>query len=149
MAGKKWQAGGKAMVPAAASACLLGILASPGRALAASNYAPSGYVGSWDPNTIREILMGGLAVVFFLAAIIIWAMSALHNVQRVQRRNAAFVSSALNSIGQGIVMVDPRGRLAFCNDSYLEMYGLSRSDLFPRITGRELAELRHILRLSG
>jgi diguanylate cyclase (GGDEF)-like protein/PAS domain S-box-containing protein len=143
MAGKKWQAGGKAMIPAAASACLLGILASPGRALAASNYAPSGYVGSWDPNTIREILMGGLAVVFFLAAIIIWAMSALHNVQRVQRRNAAFVSSALNSIGQGIVMVDPRGRLAFCNDSYLEMYGLSRSDLFPRITGRELAELRH------
>ena len=87
--------------------------------------------------------MGGVAVVLFLAAIIIWAMSALRNVQRRQRRNAAFVSSALNSMSQGIVMVDPRGRLAFCNDSYLEMYGLSRSDLFPRITGRQLAELRH------
>ncbi len=143
MAGKNWQAGGKVVIPAAALACLLGVVASPGRALAASSHAPSGSVGSWDPDTVREILMGGLAVVLFLAAIIIWAMSALRNVQRIQRRNAAFINSALNNVSQGIVMVDPRGRLAFCNDNYLEMYGLSRSDLFPRITGRELAELRH------
>jgi diguanylate cyclase (GGDEF)-like protein/PAS domain S-box-containing protein len=142
MAGKISQAGGKVFNPAAALACLFGVVASLGQASAASNLAPSDYVGSWDPTT-REILTGGLAVVFFLAAIIVWAMSALRNVQRSQRRNAAFVSSALNSMSQGIVMVDPRGRLAFCNDSYLEMYGLSRSDLFPRITGRELAELRH------
>jgi diguanylate cyclase (GGDEF)-like protein/PAS domain S-box-containing protein len=142
MAGKKSQAG-KVLIPAAASACLFGLAASQDRVLAASNLAPPDYVGSWDPGTIREILTGGLAVVFFLAAIIIWTMSALRNVQRSQRRNAAFVSSALNSMSQGIVMVDPRGRLAFCNDSYLEMYGLSRSDLFPQITGRELAELRH------
>jgi diguanylate cyclase (GGDEF)-like protein/PAS domain S-box-containing protein len=143
MVGKIWHAGGKGVIPAAASACLLGIVASPGRVAAASNFAPSGAVSSWDPNTIREILMGGAAVVFFLAAIIIWAMSALRNVQRRQRRNAVFVSSALNSMSQGIVMMDPLGRMAFCNDRYLEMYGLSRSDLFPRITGRQLAELRH------
>ena len=34
-------------------------------------------------------------------------------------------------MSQGIVMVDQRGRLAFCNDSYLEMYGLTRADLSP------------------
>jgi diguanylate cyclase (GGDEF)-like protein/PAS domain S-box-containing protein len=143
MAGKKWQAGSKVLIPAAALACLLGVVAPAVRVSAASSFAPSDYMGSWDSGTIREIMMGGLAVFFFLAAIIIWAMSALRNVQRIQRRNAAFVSSALNSMSQGIVMVDPQGRLAFCNDSYLEMYSLSRSDLFPRITGRELAELRH------
>jgi diguanylate cyclase (GGDEF)-like protein/PAS domain S-box-containing protein len=143
MAGKNWQAGGNAMIPAAALACLLGIVASPGAASADAGFSPSLYVGSWDSNTIREILMAGVAVVLFLAAIIIWAMSALRNVQRSQRRNAAFVSSALNSMSQGIVMVDARGRLAYCNDSYLEMYGLTRSDLFPQITGRQLAELRH------
>jgi diguanylate cyclase (GGDEF)-like protein/PAS domain S-box-containing protein len=149
MTGTKSQAGGKVFYPAAALACLFGVVTLPVRALAASNLAPSDDTGSWDPATIREILMGGLVVVLFLAAIVIWAMSALRNVQRSQRRNAAFVSSALNSMTQGIVMVDPRGRLAFCNDSYLQMYGLTRSDLFPRITGRELAELRHARGMLG
>jgi diguanylate cyclase (GGDEF)-like protein/PAS domain S-box-containing protein len=143
MVGKNSQAGGKVSIPAAALACLSGVVASPGAALAASSRVPSDYGGAWDPNIIGEILLGGLVVVFFLAAIMIWAMSALRNIQRSQRHNAAFVSSALNSMSQAIVMVDPRGKLAFCNDSYLEMYGLSRSDLFPGITGRQLAELRH------
>jgi diguanylate cyclase (GGDEF)-like protein/PAS domain S-box-containing protein len=142
MVGKIWQAGGKGVIPAAALACMLGIVATPGPVSAASYVAPSGTAGSWDPNIVREILMGGAAIVFFLTAIILWAMSALRSVQRLQRRNAAFVSSALNSMSQGIVIVDPHGRLALCNDSYLEMYGLSRSDLFPHITGRQLAELR-------
>jgi diguanylate cyclase (GGDEF)-like protein/PAS domain S-box-containing protein len=142
MVGKIWQAGGKGVIPAAALACLLGIVASPGPVSAAAYVAPSGPAGSWDPDIVREILMGGAAVVFFLTAIILWTMSALRHAQRLQRRNAAFVSSALNSMSQGIVIVDPHGRLAFCNDSYLEMYGLSRSDLFSRITGRQLAELR-------
>src|SRR5216683_3014352 len=112
MVGKIWQAGGKGVIPAAALACLLGIVASPGPVSAASYVAPSGTAGSWDPNIVREILMGGAAVVFFLTAIILWTMSALRHAQRLQRRNAAFVSSALNSMSQGIVIVDPHGRLA-------------------------------------
>jgi diguanylate cyclase (GGDEF)-like protein/PAS domain S-box-containing protein len=143
MAGKNWHAGGKAMIPAAAGACLLGLLAGPGRVLAASGAAAPADAAAWDPDTVRQILTGGGAVVLFLVAVIIWAMAALRTAQNTQRRNSAFVSSALNNMGQGIVMVDPCGRLAFCNDSYLKMYGLSRSDLYPRITGRGLAELRH------
>jgi diguanylate cyclase (GGDEF)-like protein/PAS domain S-box-containing protein len=142
MIGKIWHAGGKGVIPAAAFACMLGIAASPGRVLAAAVDAPSGAGMVWDPGFIRETLMGGAAVIFFLTAIIVWMLSALGSVQRLQRRNTAFVSSALNNMTQGIVMMDPRGRLAFCNDSYLEMYGLKRSDLSPRMTGRQLAELR-------
>jgi diguanylate cyclase (GGDEF)-like protein/PAS domain S-box-containing protein len=141
MVGKIWQASGKGVIPAAALACLLGIVASPGPVSAASYVAPPSPAG-WDPDIVREILMGAAAVIFFLTAIILWAMSALRNVQRLQKRGAAFVGSALNSMSQGIVIVDPHGRLAFCNDSYLDMYGLSRSDLSPRMTGQELAELR-------
>jgi diguanylate cyclase (GGDEF)-like protein/PAS domain S-box-containing protein len=142
MAGKNWQAGGKGRIPAAALACLLVLLASCFAASAAPELAADTASPRLDPNTVREILMAGLAIVLFLAAIIVWAMTAVRGAQRSQRRNANFVSSALNSLSQGIVVVDPRGRLAFCNDSYLEIYGLKRSDLFPNITGRQLAELR-------
>ena len=142
MVGKIWHAGGKGVILAAVFACLLGIVACPGPAAAASYFSSAGTMISWDANIIREILMGGAAVVFFLVAVTVWAISALRNAQRLQRRNAAFIGSALNSMSQGIVIVDPHGRLAFCNDRYLQMYGLSRSDLFSRMTGRQLAELR-------
>jgi diguanylate cyclase (GGDEF)-like protein/PAS domain S-box-containing protein len=143
MAGNNWQAGGKGVIPAAALACLLGMIGSSDPVLAAAGDAVPGVVGSLDPDTIRQILMAGFTVLLFLAAIALWAMSALRDVQRVQRRNAAFVSLALNKVSQGVVMVDRRGRLAFCNDSYLDMYALSRADLVPGMTGRQLAELRH------
>ena len=109
---------------------------------------PHVHTANWHPFMPYGFggVVEGAAVVFFLTAIILWAMSALRNVQRLQRRNAAFVGSALNSMSQGIVIVDPHGRLAFCNDSYLDMYGLSRSDLSPRMTGRQLAELRDAIR---
>jgi diguanylate cyclase (GGDEF)-like protein/PAS domain S-box-containing protein len=57
------------------------------------------------------------------------------------RRNA-FVSSALNNLNQGVVITDPRQRVVFCNDRYLEIYGLVRSDVPPLMNGRELLELR-------
>ena len=40
------------------------------------------------------------------------------------RRNA-FISSALNNLNQGVVMTDPQKRIVFCNDRYLEIYGLT------------------------
>src|SRR5437870_4308989 len=143
MIGKIWHARGKGVIPAAAFARLLGAAIATGQVSTAFAFAPEDAVSLWDPQIVREILMIGAAVVLLLAAIIIWAMSALRQAQRRQRRNAVFVNSALNSMTQGIAIVDPRGRLAFCNDSYLDMYGLSRADLFPQITGRPLAELRH------
>ena len=67
----------------------------------------------------------------FLASIALWILSALRRVKRSQLRRNAFVSSALNNLNQGVVMTDPRQRIVFCNDRYLEIYGLSRSDI-PR-----------------
>ena len=39
-------------------------------------------------------------------------------------------------------MTDPQKRIVFCNDRYLEIYGLARSDISDNMTGPELLELR-------
>ena len=39
-------------------------------------------------------------------------------------------------------MTDAQKRIVFCNDRYLEIYGLVRSDISRNMTGPELLELR-------
>jgi diguanylate cyclase (GGDEF)-like protein/PAS domain S-box-containing protein len=143
MADKNWQAGGKISIPAQAAVCLLASLASSGAAWGVSdNFAPTSYVGSADPNVIWEALIGGIVVCSFLAAIGLWILSALRKVKRSQLRRNAFVKSALNNLNQGVVMTDSQKRVVFCNDRYLEIYGLKRSDISKNMTGPELLELR-------
>jgi diguanylate cyclase (GGDEF)-like protein/PAS domain S-box-containing protein len=143
MAGKNWQAGGKNSIPARASACLVAIVASgaPSRALCAG-FDPARYLASIDPNVLWEILIGVVVVCAFLASVAISIHSALRRVKRSLARRTAYVSSALNSLSQGVVMTDPKMRIIYCNDRYLEIYGLERSDLKPGMTGPELLELR-------
>jgi diguanylate cyclase (GGDEF)-like protein/PAS domain S-box-containing protein len=143
MAGKNWQAGGKISIPARAVVCLLATFASAGAAWGVSdNFAPTSYVGSADPTMIWEALIGGIVVCSFLAAIALWILSALRKVKRSQLRRNAFVKSALNNLNQGVVMTDSQKRIVFCNDRYLEIYGLKRSDISKNMTGPELLELR-------
>jgi diguanylate cyclase (GGDEF)-like protein/PAS domain S-box-containing protein len=143
MAGKNWQAGGKIVVPARAVLCLLVIGAPFGAARAVSdNFAPTSYVGSADPNTIWEILIGSIVVCSFLASIGLWILSMLRKVKRSQLRRNAFVRSALNNLNQGVVMTDSQQRIVFCNDRYLDIYGLARSDIPRNMTGPELLAMR-------
>ena len=143
MAGKNWQAGGKNLIPAQAVVCLVAA-AVPYRAAwgLPDNFAPASYVGSADPNVIWELLIGVVVVCSFLAAIALWVHSALRKVRRAQLRRNAFVSSALNNLGHGVVMTDARQRIVYCNDRYLEMYGLIRSDIAEGMTGPEILKLR-------
>src|ERR1700730_12759166 len=143
MADKNWQAGGKILIPARALACLIVTLV-PLRAASgvSNNFAPTSYVGSAAPNMVWELLIGGIVVCSFLAAVALWVHSALRKVRRSQLRRNAFVSSALNNLSHGVVMTDPRQRIVFCNDRYLEIYGLARSDISRNMTGPELLELR-------
>src|ERR1700732_3198864 len=116
MAGKNWQAGGKNLIPAQAVVCLIAA-AVPYRAAwgLPDNFAPASYVGSADPNVIWELLIGVVVVCSFLAAIALWVHSALRKVRRAQLRRNAFVSSALNNLGHGVVMTDARQRIVYCN----------------------------------
>jgi diguanylate cyclase (GGDEF)-like protein/PAS domain S-box-containing protein len=143
MADKNWQAGGKILIPAQAAVCLVATLAPFGTAWAVSDrFAPTSYVGSADPNTIWEMLIGGIVVSAFLAAIALWILSALRKVKRSQLRRSAFVRSALNNLSHGVVMTDASKRIVFCNDRYLEIYGLARSDITRHMTGPELLAMR-------
>src|SRR6266576_3744748 len=143
MAGKTRQAGSKDLIPAQAVACLAGVLAPCDAALAFSgNFAPVSYVGTIDPNVIWEILIGGVVICAFLASVALWIHSALRRVKRLQARKNAFVSSALNNLSHGVVMTDPERRIVFCNDRYLDIYGLARSDMPKNITAPELLALQ-------
>src|SRR6478736_3597471 len=146
MAGKNWRTGGKDSIPARALVCLLATAASCGPVRAAppssGGFAPSSYIGNLDPNVIWELLIGGIVAVSFAAAAGLWVLTALRRVKRSQLRRSAFVSSALNNLSQGVVMTDARRRIIFCNDRYLDIYGLIRSDVARNMTGPELLEMR-------
>jgi diguanylate cyclase (GGDEF)-like protein/PAS domain S-box-containing protein len=141
MASKNWQAGGKIIGSALAVVCLLAMPLSVSRA-ASGDFAPPSYIGSMDPHFIWELLIGVVVVVSFLAAVALWVMSALRKVRHSQLRRNAFISSALNNLSQGVVMTDPQKRVVFCNDRYLEIYGMTRADIRKDMTGPDLLALR-------
>jgi len=89
-----------------------------------------------------EMLIGGIVLCAFVTAVAIWIHSALRRAKRAQLRRYAQIGSALNSLSHGVIMSDSKRRVVYCNDRYLEIYGLARSDLTPGMTGPEVVELR-------
>ncbi|WP_456770560.1 sensor domain-containing protein [Bradyrhizobium sp. USDA 4448] len=140
MAEKNWQEGSMLPIAVQAVVCLTSAVA-PSRALADS-FAPPSHFGDLDPNLIWEALIGGIVICAFLVAIALWIHSALRRSRRSQLRRNAFVSSAMNNLNQGVVMTDAQRRIIFCNDRYLDIYGLTRSDLWTGMTGYDILELR-------
>jgi diguanylate cyclase (GGDEF)-like protein/PAS domain S-box-containing protein len=140
MADKHWQAGGGIMIPAGIVVCLF----ASGWAGVASGAETSlvSYVNMVDPEVIADAVLGGLVVCCFLVAVGLLAMSTLRRSKQSKQRRNAFVSSALNNLKQGVVITNWRQRIVFLNDRYLEIYGLSRADITPTMTGKELLELR-------
>ena len=142
MAGKNWQADGKILISAQAVACLIATVVPSGKASAASdNVVPASLVGSADPQMVWEVLIGGIVVSSFLAAVALWIHSALRKVKRSQLRRNAFVSSALNNVNQGVVMTDSQKRVVFFNDRFLEIYGVTRSEIPRDATASKLLEM--------
>ncbi|MCA6099903.1 sensor domain-containing protein [Bradyrhizobium australafricanum] len=143
MVGRKVQAGGKNSIPARAVLCLIAAVVPCAAARAGTGaFAPSSYLGSLDPGLVWELLIGSVVVASFFGAVGLWILSALRKAKRAQLRRNAFVSSALNHLNQGVVMTDAQERIVFCNDRYLDIYGLSRADIRRNMTGVELLELR-------
>lgn len=142
MAEKIWHVGSMLPIAVQAVVCLAGTVA-PARAFAASDsFAAPSHLGQLDPNVVWEVLIAGIVVCAFLAAIALWIHSSLRRTRRLQLRRNAFVSSAMNNLNQGVVMTDAQRRVIFCNDRYLDIYGLTRSDVWTNMNGHELLELR-------
>jgi diguanylate cyclase (GGDEF)-like protein/PAS domain S-box-containing protein len=140
MAGKIWRTGKWAQFCAAAAACLVAIAAGCSAAHAQSALR-DGIVAA-GPQSVAELLLGVAVFIAFLVAITLWVGSSLRRLQNQQLSRNVMVSSALNHLGQGIVMVDADKRVVFCNDRYLDIYGLTRADIKKDITGQGLRELR-------
>ena len=144
MAGRNWQAGRQDVIPARALLCAAAIAFSSAPARAASDHlAPVSYVAALDPGLLWEALIAAIVICAFITAVALWIYTSMQRFKRSQAWRNAFVSSALNNLSQGVVMTDRSRRVVFCNDRYLELYGLSRSDFVPNMTGPQLAELRH------
>jgi diguanylate cyclase (GGDEF)-like protein/PAS domain S-box-containing protein len=140
MADRNWQAGGRIMIPAGVVLCLA--VSVWAIAVSAPESGLVRYVVAADPDFVWDMTIGGLVVCSFLIAVGLWVVSTLRRFKRSQQRRNAFVSSALNNLKQGVVITNPRQRIVFLNDRYLEIYGLSRSDITLDMTGRDLLELR-------
>ncbi|MGP8119662.1 MAG: EAL domain-containing protein [Xanthobacteraceae bacterium] len=132
-------AGGQAIVFAMIVACLAAPVPAMAGPLADALVFPE--TGS-DPSTIWQILLVSFLIFAFLSAIIVWVLSALQKAQQANRRTAAFVDAALNNMSLGIVILDARHNLAFCNDTFLSLYAIARSEIWPGMSGSELLELR-------
>jgi diguanylate cyclase (GGDEF)-like protein/PAS domain S-box-containing protein len=140
MADKSWQAGGGIMIPAGIVVCLVASVWAAVASGAESTFVS--YFNTVDPEAVSDAMLGGLVVCCFLVAVGLWVMSTLRRVKQSKLRRNAFVSSALNNLKQGVVITNAQQRIVFLNDRYLEIYGLSRSDIARTMTGKQLLELR-------
>jgi diguanylate cyclase (GGDEF)-like protein/PAS domain S-box-containing protein len=97
-----------------------------------------------EPHTLMlwELIASAAILAGFFVSILVWIYSAHRRLRLRQRRRARFASSALNNLPHGIIMVDSRRRMVFCNDRYLEIYRLSRSEIRPRMPFSEVLALR-------
>ena len=62
--------------------------------------------------------------------------------EKLLRSQNTQLDAAINNISQGLCMYDAAQRLVVCNEPYARMYGLSREQVKPGTTLRELVELR-------
>ena len=142
MAEKNWHAGSTMPIAMQAVVCLAGTVVPAHASPLWDGFVPASALGTLDPNLIWETLIGGIVVCALLVAITLWIHTALRRTRRSQLRRNAFISSAMNNLNQGVVMTDAQRRIIFCNDRYLDIYGLSRSDLWAGMTGYDILELR-------
>ena len=145
MADSKRQAERKNSIPAQALVCLLAIAVPCGFAWAATpsaGLALPGQVGENDSSRLWELLLGAITAISFMVAVGIWILAARRGARRAQLQRGAFINSALNTLNQGVMITNAQNRVVFCNDRFLDMYGLDRADIPNSMTGRELLELR-------
>jgi PAS domain-containing protein len=150
MADKNWPAGSKNLIPAQALVGLAAVVVCCGPTLARSDsWVPSRDISALNPNVLWEDLIGGIVVCAFLAAIALWAHLTLRRFKRSHAHRHTFIGSALNSLSHGVVMTDSNKRIVYCNDRYLEIYGIVRAELRPDLTGPDLLEYRFERGLLG
>jgi len=119
-------------------AALLAIASGAGIAALLVGLIDPAHVVSWV--NAMPAAVAGLAIAAG-AALLMLSLAALIVLVGTLRRGLR-VSAALDNMTQGLCMFDSAARLLLCNERYLEMYGLTRKQVHPGVSLRELLEIR-------
>jgi diguanylate cyclase (GGDEF)-like protein len=68
------------------------------------------------------------------------------NFPPMTRKDGQLLQTVLNNMSQGVLMFDPETRLTFCNQRYIDLYGLSSEIVKPGCRLRDL--LKHRIELG-
>src|SRR5262245_53174009 len=123
---RSWRTAMIAVTTSGGIAVLLLGLIDPARVIAWINDAPP--------------TMAALAICS-IGALLMFSVAALLACVGRLRRNLR-VSAALDNMTQALCMFDGSARLILCNERYLEMYGLTREQVYPGCHLRTLLEHR-------
>jgi len=96
-------------------------------------------LGQWGDANMHETVLGAL-VVGLVASSIVGAL-----IRRGISAETLRIRTAINHLSQGLCMFDAAQRLAFCNEQYLRMYGLSPKQVKPGIFLSEIMALRRLV----
>jgi len=80
-------------------------------------------------------------VACFLASIAVDLIFRVRAGRRLHRQSLR-LTTAVNTMSEGLLMFDEQARLVLCNESYLAMYGLPGETVKPGCTLREIIEHR-------
>jgi diguanylate cyclase (GGDEF)-like protein/PAS domain S-box-containing protein len=82
----------------------------------------SAALADWREQTRFLVGVAGLSA-FVIAIILVLIVRQLTRQHRLEKHR---LDTAINNMTQGLLLFDSAGRLVVCNDSYIEMYGLSQ-----------------------
>lgn len=90
---------------------------------------------SWSPTALATVAAG--AALAILTTSLVTAL-ADHSLDK----QSVLLSTALNNMSQGLLMLHHSGRVIVCNDRYLEMYGLPAGSVTPGTPLRDVLSRR-------
>jgi diguanylate cyclase (GGDEF)-like protein/PAS domain S-box-containing protein len=132
---------------AIAGVCLITYIAATGLGLFGRMHNLLLRGGAQELDTVAAV-----AIVFGVL-MVIYAFRRVGDLKReiLKRRNAdkehaahaARLTTAVDTMLQGLLMFDGDGRLILCNDRYIQMYGISPDIVKPGCTLLEMLEHRH------
>ena len=143
MADKMKQGTGSARISLIVAVCLAAILSAIGAGSLLGGF------GELDQRGMTHLLVGSVVIAGLLGAVGVWAAAGFHSLRRQRRFRNSHVSSAFNHLDHGVVILDAQRRMIYCNDYYLDLYGINRADLFKNITGLGLLALRRATAASS
>src|SRR5690349_10185952 len=114
MAGKKWQAGGNGANPAwGAAFVLMTVMPFAAASALPANFDQTASLGAMDPMLLWQFVIGAVVALAFLIAVVLWAVAALNRVKRAFSRGTALVTTALDTLSHGVVIVNRQDRVVF------------------------------------